>query len=275
MDFSETELKQHIEHKIHNADIVHFPFPHLIIENFFPEDIYEHILSDNPFKYNTGKEWINKGRSEKLKTGTPYSARKQINFHANIQLNMDPDAIEFWNNLKKIFLNDNWFEKLVLSKYREYFIIRFGEIVNNDKFFSFFRKELFLQQHDMGYFIGPHTDIPTRVFTCIFSFADKPGYEEYGTEICVPKNPRIRCWGNNHYSPENFIIKKVAPYKPNNFLLFFKTRQSFHSVRLIDKDVPNKRYGMQFQLYEPPGGIFKDLSEPDLLVTKHNKEAVK
>ena len=124
----------------------------------------------------------------------------------------------------------------------------------------------------MGYFIGPHTDTPTRVFTCIFSFADRPGFEEFGTELCIPKNPRLRCWGNNHYSPDGFIVKKIAPYKPNNFLLFFKTRQSFHSVKEIDKPVPNKRYGMQFQFYEPPGGIFKDLSEPDLLVTKHHRD---
>ena len=44
MKFSEPELKLHIEQKFKNTDIVHFPFPHLIIENFFPDEIYEHIL---------------------------------------------------------------------------------------------------------------------------------------------------------------------------------------------------------------------------------------
>jgi hypothetical protein len=85
----------------------------------------------------------------------------------------------------------------------------------------------------------------------------------------VPTDPLVRCWGNDHYAPENFVIKKIAPYSPNNFLLFFKTRQSFHSVRAITDEVPNQRYGMQFQFYEPSCGLFKDLSVPDLTSTKH------
>ena len=84
-----------------------------------------------------------------------------------------------------------------------------------------------------------------------------------------PEPPLIRCWGNDHYAPDNFVVKGIAPYKPNNFLLFFKTRQSFHSVKAITNEVPNQRYGMQFQFYEPGNGLFKDLSVPDLMSTKH------
>jgi hypothetical protein len=62
-----------------------------------------------------------------------------------------------------------------------------------------------------------------------------------------------------------------VPYRPNGFLLFFKTRHSFHSVPAIDETLPTKRYGMQFQLYEPGTGVFTDLSEPDLLVPRLNR----
>ena len=51
-------------------------------------------------------------------------------------------------------------------------------------------------------------------------------------------------------------------------LAVFKTRHSFHAVRAIDETVPNQRYGMQFQYYEPSGGLFKDLSVPDLMQVK-------
>jgi hypothetical protein len=87
----------------------------------------------------------------------------------------------------------------------------------------------------------------------------------------VHRNPLVRCWGNDHHKPDDFVVRKVAPYRPNNFLLFFKTRQSFHAVKAIDATVPNQRYGMQFQLYEPPRGLFQDLSEPDLMVPKLNR----
>ncbi len=60
-------------------------------------------------------------------------------------------------------------------------------------------------------------------------------------------------------------MRKLVPYRPNNFLLFFKTRHSFHSVAAVGEDVPNQRYGMQLQFHEPQGGVFRDLSEPDLM----------
>jgi len=116
--------------------------------------------------------------------------------------------------------------------------------------------------------------VPARVFTCIFSLADREGFEEYGTELLKPKDRLDRCWGNDHYPPEDFDVVKVAPYKPNNFLLFFKSRHSFHSVKAITEAVPNQRYGMQFQFYEPQGGLMHDLSAPDLMkVIRTNKES--
>ena len=261
-------IRLHVERKFSEAALEKLPFPHLIIENFFPDEVYRQILDANLFGANQGKEWFTQQDSPQ-RTKTPYWARTQINFHADDPYESTPDQRAFWDRIKAVFLSaDHWFERLVYQKYRDYFVLRFGELVEQPDFFALFRRELFLQQHKPGFAIGPHTDIPTRVFTCIFSFADRPGFDAFGTELCAHEDPRVRCWGNNHYPPEGFVVRKVAPYKPNNFLLFFKTRQSFHSVRAIDETVPNRRYGMQFQFYEPRGGVFRDLSTPDLMVAR-------
>lgn len=260
-------LRAHIEQKLLAAELVRLPFPHLIVEEFFPPDIYRTIIEANPFRNNLGAEWFSAANAP-TKTPTPYWARRQINFHQHQPIQALPEHLEFWEAIKTCFLGDHWFVRLVFAKYREYFLMRFGEVAEAGNFPDLLRKELFLQQHEPGFYIGPHTDVPTRIFTCIFSFADRPGFDEYGTQLCVHKNPLVRCWGNNHYPPDDFVVKKVAPYRPNNFLLFFKTRQSFHSVKAIDATVPNRRYGMQFQLYEPPTGLFKDLSEPDLMTAR-------
>ena len=261
-------LRQHIETRLSTATIEVSPFPHLVVEKFFPDSVYEQILDYNPFVHNAGSEWFSRRTSANTSSRTPYFARKQINFHKDDGFEAPSREHEFWDRLKDCFLADHWFVQLVLSKYRAYFEIRFGDVLRDPDFFSLLRKELFLQRHDEGYYIGPHTDIPSRIFTCIFSFASRDGFEEYGTELIKPNDRLVRCWGNDHYSPEDFSVVKIAPYKPNNFLLFFKTRHSFHSVRAITPEVPNARYGMQFQLYEPPGGLFKDLSRPDLIATK-------
>ena len=261
-------LRQHIERSFETASVETSPFPHLIIEDFFPEDVYRQILDYNPFKTNVGEEWLEKGKSAQVSSRTPYYARKQINFHANQPFNAPEDQREFWDELKGCFLGDNWFPDLVRKKYPEYFRLRFGDLVNDEDFTGLFRRELFLQRHEPGYYIGPHTDIPTRVFTCIFAFATGSGFEEYGTQLLAPKDRMERCWGSDHYSPDKFELKKLAPYTPNNFLLFFKTRHSFHSVRDINETVPNQRYGMQFQFYEPPAGLFKDLSAPEIMLVR-------
>jgi hypothetical protein len=265
-------LRTHIEKKIKRGKIELSPFPHLIIENFFPNEVYSKIIEYNLFKNNPGKEWLHQKQSDYVTSSTPYHARKQINFHEGHKYKADEDVVSFWQNITDCFLADNWFPNLIHKKFPDYFRLRFGDLVDAPDFHDLFKRQLFLQRHEPGYYIGPHTDIPTRVFTCIFSFADKPGFEQFGTELLVPKDRMVRCWGNDHYSPDAFEVKKLAPYKPNNFLLFFKTRQSFHSVRAIDDTVPNQRFGMQFQYYEPSGGLLKDWSAPDLMSKPSTRE---
>lgn len=258
-------VREHIEGKLAAARLEQHPFDHLIIEDFFPADVFAKLIEYSPFKKNAGVEWQTREASADVTSKTPYYARKQINFHANQVFEAPADQLQFWAELKRLFLEETWFETAIFNKYREYFQIRFGDLSLDPDFLSLFTKEFFLQRHEPGYYIGPHTDVPARVFTCIFALADREGFEEYGTELLKPKHRLDRCWGNDHYPPEDFEVVKVAPYKPNNFLLFFKSRHSFHSVKAITEEVPNQRYGMQYQFYEPHGGLLHDLSAPNLM----------
>ena len=258
-------VRAHIEAKFEAAQLEESPFPHLLIEDFFPTEVYEKLVAWNPFHANRGEEWLDKSKSKHVTSATPYHARKQINFHNDQGFDAPAEQQAFWSTIKSCFLGDDWFPQLVARKYPAYFRLRFGDLVDDADFAGLFRRELFLQRHEPGYYIGPHTDIPTRVFTCIFAFARERGFEQFGTELLAPPSRLDRCWGSDHYKPEGFSLKKLAPYQPNNFLLFFKTRHSFHAVRSIDDSVPDQRYGMQFQFYEPRGGLFNDLSTPDLM----------
>ena len=259
-------MRRHIEDNFKNAELEFSPFPHLVIENFFPDEVYDQILKHNLFKFNQGHEWQSKSTSSFVSGKTPYHARKQINFLADQPIEGPTDAVAFWQEIRDCFMTDRWFDRLVVQKYMAYFQLRFGDLVTDPDFFDFFKRELFLQRHETGYYIGPHTDIPSRVFTCIFSFAERSGFEDYGTELLRHVDRLVRCTGRDHYAPDAFEVVKVAPYKPNNFLLFFKTTQSFHSVKAITDAVPNQRYGMQYQFYERKNGVFQDLSAPEKMV---------
>ena len=134
---------------------------------------------------------------------------------------------------------------------------------------------MFVQRHEAGYHIGPHTDAPHRVFTCIFAFADGPGYEAHGTQFVRPSDQLVRCWGDLHHEHHDFEVATVAKYVPNNFVVFFKTRHSFHSVARISQELPNQRYGMQLAYYEPKQGVFRELSRPELMEDRTAKPLLK
>jgi hypothetical protein len=254
-------LREHIEAKISGSELAFWPFPHVIIKDFFPADVYEEIIKRNLFRKNRGKEWFTKEELLKRKSSSPYDHRLQINFHEKSNYDANDEDREFWGMLTETFLEGNWFPKLVITKFPEYFAIRYGELAQRKDFVDRFRREFFLQRHEPGYYIGPHTDIPSRVFTCIFSFADRPGFERLGTLLMRHKDPMVRCTGYQHYTNwEDFEVVKNAEYRPNNFLLFFKTPHSFHAVKTITEGVPNQRYGMQFQFYEPKEGLFRFLT---------------
>lgn len=267
--FSVPLLREAIAAKLASSKLEMFPFPHLIIEDFFPGPLYRKILDYNLFRKNRGQPWVRRYVMPFMKGSTPYDHRTQINFHKDEPYEAEEEERRFWNGIRETFISDNWFVKLVYEKFPAYFDIRFGEIAAKGDLWPLLRRELFLQQHEPDYAIGPHTDIATRVFTCIFSFAEKPGFEEFGTQLLTHRDPLVRCWGDAHYRSDDFTVARTAEYRPNNFLLFFKTRQSFHAVKTIAPEIPNARYGMQLQCYEPRGGLFRDLSRPDLMEDHH------
>ena len=261
-------IRAHIADRIDASALKMKPFPYLVIEEFFPKEIFDMLLEHNPFSHDEGKEWISKKAQLLTKNKTPYHLRNQINFYENQEFDSE-ETKKLWETIQRVFLEDYWFVELIHKKFPEYFDIRFGNFFKKSNY-KHFESQMFLQRHQESYSIGPHTDIANRIFTCIFALASETGYEQYGTEILEPLESNESCWGDYHHDKDKFRVVDVAPYKPNNFLLFFKTRHSFHAVPEITPDIPNGRYGMQFQFYEPDGGVFKDLSRDNLYTTQHD-----
>jgi hypothetical protein len=259
------DIRTHIAQRFEGRTITPFPSPHLIVPDFFPEPVFAKILEHNPFKSGSrGKEMIAASTKKKLRQDTPYDLRKQIDLERD-DFVATPDAEKFWRIVSEALMGGDWLAKLIYRLYPPFFDLRFGEAVLSPTFFSTLRRKLVVQRHDAGFRIGPHTDAPHRVFTCIFAFAEHPGFEEFGTEMVRPKDPKIRCWGDLHHNQDDFEVATVAKYSPNSFLVFFKTRHSFHSVKPLVAGIPNDRYGAQLAYYEPSGGLFRDLSRPDLM----------
>src|SRR5262245_55416999 len=122
--WSVADLRDHIEDKFADNVLEFSPFPHMIIGNFFPDEVYREILSRNLFLKNRGKEWFTQEQLAQRRSSSPYDHRLQINFHEKDGYEGDQEHQEFWGMLTQVFLKDSWFPKLVASKFPAYFAIR-------------------------------------------------------------------------------------------------------------------------------------------------------
>lgn len=254
-------IRDHFERQLNEAALEMLPFPHLIVDGALPDDIYEQVLEANPFRWGSGEVWGDPAWTRRLRFDHAYDKRFQFNLLPQRREVDEP----LWNAIGDAFGDAGWFGPLLWRRFPEYFLLRYGDVGEVGDFWSGFLPEVFLQRHDEGFRLDAHTDLPTRVATCIFSFASTGGYEHCGTQLLAPVDPTWRCWGNNHYSVADFHTVKVAPYEPNSCLVFFKTRHSWHSVSPQAWQAPDGRFGMQVQLVEPYESVLPDLSEPELL----------
>jgi len=96
-------VRKHIEGKLSEATIEQHPFDHLVIEDFFPAEVFDRLIEFSPFRRNAGVEWQTREASADVTSKTPYHARKQINFHADQDFEAPEDQLEFWAGLKRLW----------------------------------------------------------------------------------------------------------------------------------------------------------------------------
>lgn len=260
-------VRGHFERRLEAAELVRRPFPHLIVTDALPTALYREAIAVNPFVDDPGRPFGDPAWTDLLVFEHTYDRR--------FQLDLDPDHREVdvgpWSTIGDAFADPSWLGPVLRRRHPEYFEFRFGDIdaIERDGstagFWSRLHTRAFLQRHEPGFRLDAHTDIPTRIATCIFSLPVEPGHEDAGTRLLEPLDPRWRCTGNSHHPIDGFRVVTIAPYAPNTCLVFFKTRDSWHSVPPEAATVPGGRFGMQVQLYEPDEGAVLDLSAPDLV----------
>lgn len=263
-------IRQQFQAQLRAAELVHWPFPHLVLRNVLPGDLYVALVDANPFEIDPGRRFGHPSWTSRLDFPHFYDHRFQHDLHPD-RRTLPPSA---WDAVGDAFSDPTWLGPILRARYPEFFELRFGDIDAIDAhpggggFWRQLQTQTFLQRHEPGYQLDAHTDIPSRVATCIFSLPRESGHEAAGTQLLVPNNPRWRCSGNRHHPIDGFRVVATAPYAPNTCLVFFKTRHSWHGVAPDAATVPAGRFGMQVQLYEPESGAVDDLSAPDLVVNR-------
>jgi hypothetical protein len=109
-----------------------------------------------------------------------------------------------------------------------------------------------LIRHRSGYFLGPHSDLHTKLAVLLLYLAPDESAGHLGTSLYRPKDASFSCPNSTHYPFEDFVRVKTAPYKPNSLLAFLRSDISFHGVEpLSEQDVTTcGRDLIQYVIYD-------------------------
>jgi len=202
------------------------PFPHYYLENIFPDDYYQLLLRHLP----------DSGAYENLFEITDlkldhFRHRDQRNLNDSWTAELSDDLRQFWDSFNAWFLGPDLADA-VLSSFTEPLRARFGE----RELWPEVSVESQLIRHRAGYFLGPHSDLYTKLIVLLIYLAPDDNASHSGTSLYRPKDPGFTCASSKHYPFEDFIKVKTAAYKPNSMLAFMRSDISFHGVEPLTDD---------------------------------------
>ena len=214
--------------RLRSAHVEADPFPHYHLEHVLPDDYYAELLRHLP------------GSSiyENLYEVTDL---KLDHFRHRYQRDMDdgwtnalpPQLQTFWNSFNEWFLSPE-LAQAVLESFAEPLRARIGE---QDSWPEVSVEAQFIR-HRAGYFLGPHSDLYTKLVVVLLYLAPDARGERLGTSLYRPKVEGFSCPDSKHYPFEDFIRVKTAPYRPNSLLAFVRSDVSFHGLEpLTEHDV--------------------------------------
>lgn len=218
----------HVIDRLSAPEIMLDPYPHYFLEDVFPDEYYQLMLRHLP-------------GSSIYQNLYEVTDLKLDHFRHRDQRDMDdgwtgplPDELKrFWNSFNEWFLGPDLAEA-VLASFAEPLRARFGEGVA----WPTVSVESQFIRHRAGYFLGPHSDLYTKLVVLLLYLAPDSAAEHLGTSLYRPKDPSFTCPDSKHYQFDNFIRVKTAPYRPNSLLAFLRSDVSFHGLEpLSEQDV--------------------------------------
>jgi hypothetical protein len=159
-----------------------------------------------------------------------------------------PDELRrFWEEFNTWFLSPE-LAQAVLDSFAEPMQSRFG----NKARWPAVSVETQLIRHKAGYFLGPHTDLSSKLVVLLIYLAPDDNHQQMGTSVYRPKKSGFVCPDSAHYPFEDFVRVKTAPYRPNSLLAFERSDRSFHGVEpLVEQDIAAcNRNLIQYVLYD-------------------------
>ena len=214
---------EHFVGRLRSAKVEPDPFPHYVLEQVFPDDYYRELLRNLP-------------ASEVYENLYEVTDLKLDHFRHRDQRDMDPgwtdrlplppEQKSFWDSFNQWFLSEELAQAVMKSFGRE----SWPELSVESQFI----------RHRAGYFLGPHSDLYTKLVVLLLYLAPDDGArargaEHLGTSLYRPRQAGFSCPDSKHYPFTDFIRVKTAPYRPNSLLAFVRSDISFHGLEPLSE----------------------------------------
>ena len=241
-------VEEHVIYQITNAPMREYPYPHIYVENVFPDDFYSALRINWP----DSSALVSIGDTGRVSKG--HYAERFILPLSPLGIDKLPEnRRSFWVEFGDWFL-DSRFLIAMIDKFDRFVKERFGGEVSR---YGFKTDALVVRDHT-NYKIGPHTDAPHRLLSMLFYCPDDASRKHLGTSIYTPLDPGFRCKGGAHHPRKQFQKVMTMEYKPNSMFAFFKTDHSFHGVDPInDESVMRDLLLYDIRVIEPKHEVAK------------------
>jgi len=218
----------HFIERLRSANVEVDPFPHYYLEGVFPDDYYQELLRHLP----GSSIYENLYEVTDLKLDH-FRHRYQRDLNDGWTNALPPELQSFWNSFNEWFLSPE-LAQAALDSFAEPLRPRIGE---RESWPAVSVEAQFIR-HRAGYFLGPHSDLYTKLVVFLLYLAPDGSAEQLGTSLYCPKLEGFSCPDSKHYQFADFIRVKTAPYKPNSLLAFVRSDISFHGLEpLTEQDV--------------------------------------
>ena len=210
---------EHFISRLRSARVEQDPFPHYFVEHVFPEDYYRELLRNLP----PSDVYENLYEVTDLKLDH-FRHRDQRDMNHGWTDRLTAEQKIFWESFNQWFLS----EQLAQAVMKSFGWETWPAVSVESQFI----------RHRAGYFLGPHSDLYTKLVVLLLYLAPDDKAEHLGTSLYRPKQAGFSCPDSKHYAFEDFVRVKTLPYRPNSLLAFVRSDISFHGLEpLSEQDV--------------------------------------
>jgi hypothetical protein len=220
-------VRRHVVSRLASAPLRAQPFPHVYVEDVFPQDFYDDMIARLP-RDESYTRLVDTGRVTKA-----YSPERLCFFGTQSDPAAPDDAgSTFWTGLLQALVHDD-LTHAMLAKFQASIKDRFASAGAGRGMQLQCRSETFLMRDLTNYELGPHTDTPSKLISALFYLAQDDTAPHLGTALYAPKQPGFTCEDGGHHDFHMFDRVTTMPYRRNALVAFPKTPACFHGVEPV------------------------------------------